>query len=207
MALLDFVSDYRNLSIPIAIPIAIAMDRWVSSLLHCSKGDKRGFTPRISCPDSFFSLSGSLSGSLSIHSQSLSPADLPDKIASASKPGQHGGDSIQMALLDFVSDYRNLSIAIPIAIAMDREVSSLLHCSKGDKRGFTRRISSRNSFFSVSLGRPVSALPQGRRMGFMPRSELFLAKRVILKSAPGDFLVDTPVEATLHAQLGMPPRP
>ena len=33
----------------------------------------------------------------------------------------------------------------------------------------------------------------------------FLAKSVILKSAPGDFLVDTPVEATLHAQLGMPP--
>ena len=58
-----------------------------------------------------------------------------NELAPASMPGQHGGDSIKMALLDFVSDYRDLSIAIaiaiPIAIAMNCGVDLFLHCPKG----------------------------------------------------------------------------
>ena len=51
-----------------------------------------------------------------------------NKIASSSKPGQHGGDSIQMALLDFVFDSHDISIAIVI----DRGINPLLHFPKGE---------------------------------------------------------------------------
>ena len=38
------------------------------------------------------------------------------KIASVSQPGRHGGDSIQTAILDFVSESRDVSIAIAIPL-------------------------------------------------------------------------------------------
>ena len=84
----------------------------------------------IACRDSFFSLSGSGS----IGPRLVSPDVLLNEAAPAFMPSQYGRDSIQMVLLEFVTENHDVSIAIanPIAIAIAIDCGggpiSLLSC-------------------------------------------------------------------------------